>query len=472
MSIAEFQQKIFQAFSLCWRYYYDERDKCRRFEEGLNGSIQKSVAILQLENFSKLVLSTLSWEGIDKEEASRRENKFRKGNSGYGYPSKKGKFDYSKTGSVQKPSYHKQNEPNFSTASTSSYRQGKTYIPTCAQCGKNHYSICRRASNACFNCGSLHYKVKYYPNPNPLSFTQRKGSIQKHVTTHSQTNRVEGVKVDPSNIQAIAEIRSFLDLAGYYIRFVKGFSIIDSPLTKVLEKYFIFVWDDKCQERFEKLKSLLIQAPILSLPNEGNEYVIYSDASYHDLVHYLYGEKCHMFNDHKSLRYLSTQTELNLRQRRWLELINDYDCTIDYHLDKAKVVADALSRNSLASLTLSSLPLLLEFRAMNACISFYSNGSIIGSLQVKLFLLEPVLEAQKLDEKLVKWVEEVQYGRKSDFTLKEDEIQGLHLDFGILQESLGTKLNFSVAFHPQTDGQPERAIQALEDMLRACISKF
>ncbi|WMV13510.1 hypothetical protein MTR67_006895 [Solanum verrucosum] len=193
---------------------------------------------------------------------------------------------------------------------------------------------------------------------------------------------IEGVKVDPSKIQAVVdwrppksptEVRSFLGLAGYYRRFVKDFSIIASPLTKLLQKEVKFIWDDKCQESFETLKSLLTQAPILTLPIEGKEYVVYSDVSHnglrcvlmqegkvisyasrklkphelnyptHDLElaavvfalkiwrHYLYGEKCHIFTDHKSLKYLGTQKELNLRQRRWLELIKDYDCTIDYH---------------------------------------------------------------------------------------------------------------------------------------------
>jgi len=174
----------------------------------------------------------------------------------------------------------------------------------------------------------------------------------------------EGVKVDPSKIQTVVEwrppkspteVRSFLGLAGYYRRFGRGFSIIASPLTKLLQKEVKFIWDDKCQESFETLKSLLTQAPILTLPIEGKEYVVYSDASHnglgcvlmqegkvisyasrklkphelnyptHDLElaaivfalkiwrHYLYGEKCHIFTDHKSLKYLGTQKELNLR---------------------------------------------------------------------------------------------------------------------------------------------------------------
>nr|XP_016489286.1 PREDICTED: uncharacterized protein LOC107809207 [Nicotiana tabacum] len=137
------------------------------------------------EDLKKLISAALTWERIDKEEASRRENRFRKGNSDYGGPSKKGKFDYSKIESTHKSLHHKQNKSNFSTASTPSYGQGKTHTPTCAQCGKNHYGACRRASGACFNCGSMDHKVKDCPNPNPLSYTHTEGSVQKPITTHS-----------------------------------------------------------------------------------------------------------------------------------------------------------------------------------------------------------------------------------------------------------------------------------------------
>ena len=83
--------------------------------------------------------------------------------------------------------------------------------------------------------------------------------------------------------------------------------------------------------------------------------------------HYLYGEKCFIYTDHKSLKYLPLQRELNLRQRRWIELIKDYDCVIDYHPRKANVVADALSRKSVQTL-----------RAFNAHFSLSDNGAIVA----------------------------------------------------------------------------------------------
>jgi len=82
--------------------------------------------------------------------------------------------------------------------------------------------------------------------------------------------------------------------------------------------------------------------------------------------HYLYGEKCHIYTDHKSLKYIFDQKELNMRQRRWLELIKDYDCTIEYHPRKANVMVDALSRKSrggTSSLNAIRVTLLKEFRS-------------------------------------------------------------------------------------------------------------
>ena len=207
----------------------------------------------------------------------------------------------------------------------------------------------------------------------------------------------EGIQPDSSKVKAITEwevpksvteIRSFLGLAGYYRRFVRNFSIIARSLTNLLKKDQQFVWDGSCQESFEELKRRLTTFPILAVPSEKGNFVVYTDASRsglggvlmqegkviaytsrqlrpheqnyptHDLElaaivhalktwrHYLYGETFQVFTDHKSLKYIPTQRDLNLRQRRWMELLKDYDCTIEYHPGKANVVADALSRKS------------------------------------------------------------------------------------------------------------------------------
>ena len=105
--------------------------------------------------------------------------------------------------------------------------------------------------------------------------------------------------------------------------------------------------------------------------------------------HYLYGEKCFIYIDHKSLKYFPSQRKLNLRQRRWMELINDYDCLIDYHLRKANVVENALSRKSMQTL-----------RALNAQLSLSNNGTVVAELIARLNMLNRVLEAQKRDEKI------------------------------------------------------------------------
>ncbi|GJT06646.1 putative nucleotidyltransferase, ribonuclease H [Tanacetum coccineum] len=183
-----------------------------------------------------------------------------------------------------------------------------------------------------------------------------------------------GVHVDPAKIEAIkknwatpttpTEVRQFLGLAGYYQRFIKEFSLISKPLTKLTQKNKPYVWGDNEEEAFQTLKLKLCSAAILSLPEGSEDFVMYCDASLkgfgavlmqrekvtayasrqlrkneenfttHDLElgavvfarrlwrHYLYGTKC----------------------TRWIELPSDYDCVIRYHSGKANVVADALSR--------------------------------------------------------------------------------------------------------------------------------
>ena len=109
--------------------------------------------------------------------------------------------------------------------------------------------------------------------------------------------------------------------------------------------------------------------------------------------HYLYGEKCGIYTDHKSLKYFLTQKELNLRQRRWLELFKDYDCIIDYHPGKANVIVDALNRKAMVALSLQHS----QWRLAD-------DGAILAQLQAHPVLKQIIIDAQKNDEEMQKKV--------------------------------------------------------------------
>jgi hypothetical protein len=157
-------------------------------------------------------------------------------------------------------------------------------------------------------------------------------------------------------------------------------------MTQLLEKEAKFKWSPQCEEAFLTLKKLLTTAPVLAQLDIEKPFDVYCDASgtgiggvlvqeghaisyalwqlrrheehypTHDLEllavihtlkvwrHYLLGNLVHIYTNHKSLKYLFTQPNLNMRQRRWLELIKDYELEVHYHPGKANVVADALSR--------------------------------------------------------------------------------------------------------------------------------
>nr|GFA96758.1 putative reverse transcriptase domain-containing protein [Tanacetum cinerariifolium] len=160
-------------------------------------------------------------------------------------------------------------------------------------------------------------------------------------------------------LQFLGHIIDNQGLAGYYRRFIEGFSKIAKPMTKLTQKKIKFEWGDKQEAAFQLLKQKLCSVPILALPEGSEDFILkIHEKNYttHDLElgavvfalkiwrHYLYGTKCRVFTDHKSLQHILDQKELNMRQHRWLELLSDYDCEIRYHLRKANLVADALSR--------------------------------------------------------------------------------------------------------------------------------
>jgi len=215
-------------------------------------------------------------------------------------------------------------------------------------------------------------------------------------------------------------------LAGYYRRFIKGFSRIATPLTQLTKKGQIFEWTEKCKNSFQELKKRLTTSLVLALPDHNGHFVLFCDAfkmglgcvlmqdrnvvayasrqlrthekNYrtHDLElvaiifalkiwrHYLYGGKFEIFSHYKSLKYLFDKKELNMRQRRWMEFLKDYDFELHYHPGKANIVADALSRKSLHASTLMILEmdLLQKFRDMNLIISLSHNKIQLKAIQV------------------------------------------------------------------------------------------
>ena len=141
------------------------------------------------------------------------------------------------------------------------------------------------------------------------------------------------------------------------------------------------------------------------------------------LRHYLYGATCQIFTDHKNLKYLFTHKELNLRQRRLVELLKDYDCTIDYHPGKANVVADALSRKSTGSLAYMQtiqLPLMLELRELGVELRMRASGALFASFQQRPILVDCILEAQLEDPYLMSMRKKVEEGEQSDFAIRDD----------------------------------------------------
>nr|XP_033514901.1 uncharacterized protein LOC117279457 [Nicotiana tomentosiformis] len=150
--------------------------------------------------------------------------------------------------------------------------------------------------------------------------------------------------MDPGST-SVSDIRSFLGIVGYYRHFVEGFSSISSPLTRLTLKKVMLQWSDACEKSFEELKK---RAHEKNYPTHDLELAVVVFAL-KIWRHYLYGVHVDIFTDHKSLQYIFKKRELNFHQRRWLELLKDYDVDILYYPGKANVVADALSRRSMGS---------------------------------------------------------------------------------------------------------------------------
>ncbi|GJV09709.1 reverse transcriptase domain-containing protein [Tanacetum coccineum] len=399
-------------------------------------------------------------------------------------------------------------------------------------------------------------KEKLYAKFSKCEFWLQEVHFLGHVINHN------GIHVDPSKIEAVKSWKA--------------------PTTPSKGK--------KQEEAFQTLKDKLCNAPILSLLDGVEDFVVYCDAlnqelgrvlmprdkviayasrqlksheknyTTHDLElgavvfalkiwrHYLYGTKSVIYTDHKSLQNIFDQKELNMHQRRWLELFSDYECEIKYHPGKENVVVDTLTQSeafkdenvmveglnginqqmekiedrSLYYMDRILVPLVGGWPGMKKEIAIYVSKCLTCA-KVKVEHQRPLGLLQKPEIPKWKWekiamdfitklprsssghdviwvivdrLTELAHflAIREDYSMEKlarlyiDEIVARHgvptsiiFDrdgrftsrfWQTMQKALGTRLDMSTAYHPQTDGQSERTIQMLEDMLRACVIDF
>ncbi|GKB45569.1 putative reverse transcriptase domain-containing protein [Tanacetum coccineum] len=301
------------------------------------------------------------------------------------------------------------------------------------------------------------------------------------------------VHVDPAKIEAIknwaapttpTEVRQFLGLAGYYRRFIEGFSLIAKPLTKLTQKDKKYGWGKEEDEAFQLLKQKFCFAPILALLEGIEDFVVYCEAllkgfgamfmERENVIAYASRQlKTHKENYITHNPELGVVKELNMRQRKWIELLSDYDRDIRYHPGKANVVANALSRKERIK------PLRVRALVMTSIKSYpgYFNNL---RFQFRSERESPWISSPNSSELQVVWrnlpqlyLKEIIYRHEVPISIISDRDSQFALGFWkSLQRALGTYLDMSIAYHPQTDGQSKRTIQTLEDMLRACVIDF
>nr|GEW79835.1 reverse transcriptase domain-containing protein [Tanacetum cinerariifolium] len=278
--------------------------------------------------------------------------------------------------------------------------------------------------------------------------------------------RTRGIHVDPVKIEAIKT----------------------KPLTKLTQKNKPFVWGNNEEEAFQTLKRKLCSASILSLPAGSEDFVVYCDAS-------LKGFRAVLMQREKVIAYASRQLRKNeenytahdlelgavvfalrlWRHYLWVELLSDYDYEIRYHPGKANVVADALSKKdkelicvcALVVTVHNNLPEQIRNAQAKACKK--ENIGVEGLVgKGEPFKVRADVNEKLKTEKLARlYLKEIvcKHGVPVSIILDRDPIFESRF-WKSLQESLGTSVDMSTDYHPQTDGQSERTIQTLEDMLR------
>ncbi|GJX22439.1 putative reverse transcriptase domain-containing protein [Tanacetum coccineum] len=246
----------------------------------------------------------------------------------------------------------------------------------------------------------------------------------------------EGIHMDPAKIESIkdwaspkspTEIRQFLGLAGYYRRFIEGFSKIAKPMTKLTQKKVRFVWGDKQEAPFQLLKQKLCSAPILALPEGSWDFIAYCDAS------------------KKGLSAVLMQREKSVLAFKDLEAITCMETQVHRCLTVIRAYNTLLSGKRL-------------FPIIKRPSGSFSTTQDTAWKWVNITL----------------WILSLKVLRRSKATTPfwGNDLRSHPTSWEVTSECFNTNLDMSIAYHPQTDGQSERTIQTLEDMLRACVIDF
>nr|GEV99964.1 hypothetical protein [Tanacetum cinerariifolium] len=309
----------------------------------------------------------------------------------------------------------------------------------------------------------------------------------------------EGVHVDPAKIAAI-----------------KNWATPTTPT----EKNKKLEWEMETEEAFLTLKHKLCCAPILAQPDGLDDFVVYCNASLKGFGAVLmqrekviaYASRQRRTHEENytthdlelgavSLQYILDQKELNMRQRRWIKLLSDYDCEMRYHPGKANVVADALSRKEKESIRVKALVMTVHSSLHDQIRNSQSEAMEKKNVKAENLgrLIKPIFEIHpdgtsyhdKCSDKMYQdlkqlywwpnmkagiatyvskcltYAKEVVCRHRVPISIISDRDSKFTSRFWrSLQEDLGTRLDMSTAYHPKTDGQSERTIQTLEDMLR------
>ncbi|GJU09892.1 putative reverse transcriptase domain-containing protein [Tanacetum coccineum] len=338
-------------------------------------------------------------------------------------------------------------------------------------------------------------KEKLYAKFSKCEFWLQEVHFLGHVVNQN------GIHVDPSKIEAVknwktpttpSEIRSFLGLAGYYRRFIANFSKIAKPLTSLTQKNQKYVWGVEQEEAFQTLKNNLCDAPILTLPDGVEDFVVYCDASNQGLG-------CVLMQRGKVIAYASRQLKTHEKNytthdlelgavvfalKTWRHYLYDMEKKEDeslYFMDRIWVplvgsvitmIMDEAHRSKYsmhpgADKMYHDLRDMYWWSGIKRDIATFVSKCLTCS-KVKAehqrpsgLLQQPEIPEWKWDKITMDFITKLP--RDGRFTSR---------CWQTMQKALGTRLDMSTAYHPQTDGQSERTIQTLEDMLRACVIDF